>query len=225
MITQSLLRLVLLIRYPRISEPAISTRSDTSSTHSLSEIKTSNNSTFTYTVAAICITHALLFLIPTCLLIRPSFTDYDLGTDLFVGYNYNFNTIASTLFALLQFPTQFSTLWTLGHPEALSRWTLGLQIPVFLLLSVAWNYRLDSPFPPDTPPRRPGFWGWYYMASYWYFTIGWPVMNYASAAFGQAVLFTLSSFMDWPRNLAWVDHTGSSFHGQANERTALLREL
>lgn len=191
----------------------------------MSGLRIVNDTTSTYIIATICIIHALVFLIPTCLIIRPNFTDYDMGTDMFAGLNFIYNTLASTLFVIVQFAAQFSVLWKLGGSEAVSRWTLGLQIPIFILLSVSWNYKFDSPFAPDSPPRQPGFWGFYDIASYLDCNIGWPVLNHALAALGQFALFALCLFMDWHRSWGWMFDSGSGFQDHADKPMPLLGEL
>lgn len=163
----------------------------------LPRVETSNNSPFLYTITSICIIHALILVIPTIIIVSHPHRHRDMGTDLFVGFNGYYNTRASTIFLFLQAFFQFWATWTLGRPEALSRWTLGLQVYVFALLGISRAKSVRGLYPADERSGGVrGFWDGYYWAWDWYYCGGWPILNHGVAACGQAMLLYISSFAD-----------------------------
>jgi hypothetical protein len=141
-------------------------------------------------LAMVCLIEALVALLPIGYIITPTPDKPNMGSDIALGLSSLATHIPATFFAVFQFVPQFGATRALAlsgrAPEALSIWTLLLQVPVFVLLGVSCWSRFERLEIPDEPFPMDGY--------YWYVVAGWSVVNCVIMACGQAVLFAVIIF-------------------------------
>lgn len=121
--------------------------------------------------------------------------------DLVFNVIRNLNAkIVSPLFTLLAaaaFFFQLRVTWVGRNLGALSKWMLGLQCVIYLLLAVSWPLRLILP---------PNMWelgSTPALLMEWYPWVGWPGINNAILAIGQgALLFAINQMGDGKARVA-----------------------
>jgi len=90
-----------------------------------------------------------------------------------------------TLITAVAFFFQASVMPSIGQPNALSKWTLGLHSITFFLLAICWPFRLKLP---------PNMWKLGSQPAIlleWYPWVGWACVNNAILAFGQGTMLLL----------------------------------
>ena len=158
------------------------------------------------TIGAVSIIYTLLFLVPAAAIALPRPWEPSLGPDLFIGISAYVNIPASTAFIVIAIACQISTLRATQSSGSMSGLTLAAQALVLVLLGWSLQFRLQRGHSDRHTLQREGF-------ATWYYSLGWPVVNFMLAGLGQAVLLAVVLYHR-------IDGNGSG--PTANERTRLL---
>lgn len=220
------LRLIVFVIYPNIiNEPADDSPPKTLATHVPSSTQSHPEPNIHKAIALICITHALLWLVPAIGIALPRPKEPRMDFAPFIGLCDMICIPASLILVISQFPSQITMAWAMRRQLAassLSIWTLAVQMIAFILLGVSWIYRLGVPGTGfnRAPAGITDPFTWYYIVS-------WPYINNIIYGVGQGVLFSICAYYSYKeRTRAPASFSGvGSGQQTVSERTSLLGEL
>lgn len=127
------------------------------------------------------VSHVLLFILSVAVGGRPQ--------DVFFNIIRNINAAIInplvTLLVAIAFFFQVCVKPPAGQPNALSKWTFGLQFFTFLLLAISWPFRLILPPNMWKLGSKPA------ILLEWYPWVGWASVNNAILSIGQGIALLL----------------------------------